>query len=548
MKKLLSISLLMMVICSACNRLHESEITHLAFKAEEDSRWGLIDWEGNPLIENEFTEEPSSVFEGRFSVKNDDGLYEFYTAEKKFRKIGKEYVQVGHFNNGLAPVVEKDKPVSFIHLDGTLAFVFDTYKNEPVISVSNFSEGLAYFKTLSGKYGYIDTKGKVVIDAIYKEVSLFEDGLSIVQKDNDDNNYVINKEGKELFHYRPSDSDSDFIADGKIFYTELISDLKCFGIMDKNGNKILKASTKYKQLRPACKDYLIFENKVGNEGLIDKKENIIIRAKYEGLYKAGDIFIYEHNGRKGILSCDGTEITEPKYDEILLFGEKGKYSYAKDDNEWVLIDKKGNESSTKNFYKISVPEWYICVNSDYVNIQEEVNKVLKYINNDGSIDKVTYNTKPYEFAQIYSADYKVSDLIDKEYLLWPLNRERFFKVALQVNFTDKVIKPNYEQKWKENYYGNGHWENEITGYVYNEYAIPKTFVLKFEPTLKLSERTKEVFDAVTNWFEASGFTKLSTENEDNITSVFWEKNTSHKIHAGVHLFKKDKYISIAIGK
>ena len=56
MKRLLSISLLMMVICSACNRLHENEITHLAFKAEEDSRWGLIDWEGNPLIENEFTE------------------------------------------------------------------------------------------------------------------------------------------------------------------------------------------------------------------------------------------------------------------------------------------------------------------------------------------------------------------------------------------------------------------------------------------------------------------------------------------------------------
>lgn len=542
-----------MIICFACNSLPEDDtVTHIPFKADEDSRWGLIDLEGNILIENEFEKEPSSVHEGLFSVINDDGLYEFYTAEKKFKRIGNEYVDAGHFSNGLAPVVEKNKPVSFIHKDGSTAFIFDRYNNEPVIAVSNFKEGLAYFKTSSGKYGYIDTKGKVVIDAIYENVRLFNDGLSIVQKPNDENNYVINKKGEELFHYKPADSNRysyyDFIADGKIFYTELKSDLKCFGIMDKNGNKILKASTKYRYLYPIGKDYFIFENKAGNRGVIDKNGDIIIRAKYEYLDSSGDIMIYEHNGKKGILSYDGTEITEPKYDNILSYSDKGEYLYVHDNDEWILIDKKGRENNSKNFYKISGTYYDLEIHSDYVDIQTEVDRVLKLINKDGSIDKVTYSTTPGEFAHIYNIDYKVSDLKDKKIMYINLGYEKFFKVDLLVEFSENVIIPNYERKWKESYWGSGHWENEITGYSYNENSIPKINTIGLSLRDKLIERKQEVFDAICFWMESNGYTKLSTENEEGNISVYWEKKTSFIIKAGTHFNSTENRISIAIGK
>ncbi|WP_455623648.1 hypothetical protein [Parabacteroides sp.] len=70
------------IIMSACNQnSSKNEETHIPFKSEKDSRWGLIDWEGNPLIEDEFDEKPSVVTEGRFYVKNSDGLFEFYSAE-----------------------------------------------------------------------------------------------------------------------------------------------------------------------------------------------------------------------------------------------------------------------------------------------------------------------------------------------------------------------------------------------------------------------------------------------------------------------------------
>ena len=117
--------LALITLLSACEKSSTYEATHLPYQADEESRWGLIDWEGNPLIEDEFEEIPSPVVEGRFYVKNRDDLYEFYTAEKKFKKIGGEYISVGVFHDGLAPVVEPNQPISYIHLDGTIAFKLD---------------------------------------------------------------------------------------------------------------------------------------------------------------------------------------------------------------------------------------------------------------------------------------------------------------------------------------------------------------------------------------------------------------------------------------
>lgn len=613
------LSFVLMLFVSACNQDSGREkVTHIPYKADQDSRWGLIDWEGNPLIEDEFTEKPSAVIEDRFYVKNSDGLYEFYTAEKKFKKIGKEYVRVRAFHDGLAPVVEKDKPVSFIRPDGTVAFTFDSYKDEAIQAVSVFQEGRALFLTNSGKCGYIDVNGKVVIEPIYDKASLFYNNSACVYKAQNEKygeTFLIDKDGKIYFKVNPGYHIESLFSEHYVIYSEKIIEKemlygvlneseeyavtideekscdifneqgekipntvkkygeifaeqidedKSYGILNEQGEKILKAAKKYREIKSSYKNCVVFKNRSEEYGLMDKEGDVVIRPKYNYLKALDDLLIYSENDKYGLVSYKGDKICDAIYNEILPFQLNNKYTYALDNNEWILIDKNGKDIHKNSFYYVSgseyieypsltvmkslTPSWYdLLVESDYVDVQAEVDKVMKLVKEDGSIDKLSYNTTPVEFANIYDIDYKASDLKDEKWMSQSLKSGKFIRPSLSVKYNANVITPNYERKWKESYWGGGHWENEVTGYSYNNDVQIETFRFYLEPTGKLVDRKQDMFDAVCQWMKTSGYTKLSTNNnnEERI-SVYWEKKTPFIIKAGVH-FTKD-YVIIVIGK
>lgn len=544
-----------------------NEVTHIPYKADENSRWGLIDWEGSPLIEDEFKEEPSVVTEDRFYVKNSNGLYDFYTAEKKIKKIGNEYVRVGAFHDGLAPVVEKDQPVSFIRPDGTVAFTFNSYKDETIQAVSIFQEGRALFLTISGKYGYIDVNGKVVIEPIYERATLFYNNSACVYKSQNEKygeTFLIDKNGKEYFKINPDYKVEFLLSENKIVYKEKIDGGNACGFLDEQGVKVLKASKKYSEIEPFYKNYAVFANQSYEYGLMDKEGNIKIRAKYSNLIASEDVLIYSENDKSGLVSYDGDKICDAIYDKILPFQLNSKYTYALDNKEWVLIDKNGKDTHQGDFYAIAGADQLDChllnfsrsiqllgpsllIESDYIDLQAEVDKVMKLIKEDGSIDKLTYDTKPNEFANIYGLEYNASDLQDKKQMVKVLPKERYINLLLAIDYNSNVIVPNYERKWQEGYRGTGYWENEISGYSYNGDAKIEKFSLGFEPTGKLVDRKRDLFDAVCHWMEMKGYTKLSTENEnEKMISVYWEKKTPFVIKSGVHL--QEEGIIISIGK
>ena len=102
-------------------------------------------------------------------------------------------------------------------------------------------------------------------------------------------------------------------------------------------------------------------------------------------------------------------------------------------------------------------------------------------------------------------------------------------------------------KWKESYRGRGYWENEIVGYSYNDDARITMMGLSLVPMGKLVDRKQEMFDAACHWMETRGYTKLSTDN-NNEGEIFvsWEKKTAFIIKAGVYLTKD--YVAIIIRK
>ncbi len=160
---------------------------------EKDDKWGYIDKTGKVVIDYQF--DFSETFADGLLMKleksNDIGY-----SMKCFDKTGKvvieannKYYDVDNFAEGLAPVADKDGKWGYIDKKGKL--VIDCQYD----SASSFSDGLARVKK-DGKIGYINSKNKVVIDFIYDEGNSFSEDLAYVRKEND--SMFIDKKGKTI--------------------------------------------------------------------------------------------------------------------------------------------------------------------------------------------------------------------------------------------------------------------------------------------------------------------------------------------------------------
>lgn len=171
------------------------------------------------------------------------------------------------FNEGFAPV-KKNGKWGYIDLKGKVVidFLFD--------DAWCFSEGLAPVK-LNGKYGYINNKGKVVIDCTYVSSYGFHKGVAVVKDDNK------------------------------------------FGFINRNGAWLIKPE--YDDVDLGRNDYEWTKNNVvriqkgdlwGAAKVLDGKVEIIVKPKYSKLYPYRDNkaqFVILHKDKNGNYTLKRTE-------------------------------------------------------------------------------------------------------------------------------------------------------------------------------------------------------------------------------------------------
>lgn len=78
-----SVLSLALASCSGSGEHNASE--YLPFKSSENGKWGMVSVDGEVLFEEEFTNQPTEVKNGRFLVRNNNGLWEMF-------KIGRAHV------------------------------------------------------------------------------------------------------------------------------------------------------------------------------------------------------------------------------------------------------------------------------------------------------------------------------------------------------------------------------------------------------------------------------------------------------------------------
>lgn len=298
---------------------------------------------------------------------------------------------------------------------GNLVFQMDaSYLGE-------FSENLAPFqKTSNGKYGFVDTTGKIVVEAKYDRVRPFQDGLAAVRTSTLGGWSFIDTTGAVVLETKYRNI-KDFKNGFAIFETN------DFGVIDKTGNVVIapqfgsylfrgdfsqarrfsegfafvslgagkptylnregryaftseiSAGGDFKDgIAPAkVSRYSKFYNKTsGNWGVVDAKGEWVIRPDYQSVkYFNEELAPAQINDKWGFIDLAGRWVIEPQFANVGEFSEG--IAPATDGEHWGYVDRHG--------------EWVISPKFEAVASISEDLAVVKidgkfgYINRDGKV-------------------------------------------------------------------------------------------------------------------------------------------------------------------
>lgn len=381
MRKTLIIKMAAMVVAvlslASCAKEGNSQLEAFAFKGSDDANWGMINADGKVIFSDEFKEAPTPATDGRFFVETQEGVYEMFTLDKKPKKVGDEYVSVTSFDNGVALVAEKGKPIEIINTDGKVIKVLDKIDGKVIENAERFYRGYSIVSTADSLLAVVDTKGETVLKPVYSQIIPYADDKFIVKKG--DKKMVVDNKGKEVISLSKYEWVQSVATASSIDVSSYIAvnpkkdgdDI--WGIIDEKGESVVRPSSKYRGIKAIISDKMfIYTNEDDNYGLMGFDGESLIRAKYDILMCLDENIFAAYSEKDGnyeakIINKDDEKISENTYQRILPFA--GDCAFAKvSDKEWVVIDRNGKEE--KDAPDIADMEFHLAeyVQSDYVDL------------------------------------------------------------------------------------------------------------------------------------------------------------------------------------
>ena len=140
---------------------------------QKNGYWGCIDKNGKTVVP--FMFDKIKLFSEGHAVVCDGWHWGYVNKDGKI-VIPEKYDQAYDFSNGLAHVIERG---CHCYIDVTGRIVARGFYD-----ACDYSEGYALVQNpTNGKWGYIDTKGIVVVPYIFDDASSFSEGRALVKKD-----------------------------------------------------------------------------------------------------------------------------------------------------------------------------------------------------------------------------------------------------------------------------------------------------------------------------------------------------------------------------
>ena len=323
----------------ACNSKNEPDLRLIPVKSSD--KWEYIDKEGKIIINPQF-DEANCFFEGLAAVRNTATPPRYgFIDDKGIYVINANYVQVTRFSEGLACVVQENGAPTYVDAKGQIKI---TLKDAQTATI--FREGFACFSQndKDGKviYGYIDNTGAQKIVPQFSEAQLFSDGMA----------GVANKDGKWGF----IDTKGQIVINYQFNYVQsykeglcIVYDGKNYGYIDKSGKYVI--NPQFEEASPFSEG-LASVRMTGKYGYIDKTGKIQINPQFESASEFNNSCAAVESSRKwGYIDKDGKYLINPQFDGATKFF--GKIAFVGSNRKAGIIDKEGKYLVNPQFDDIS---------------------------------------------------------------------------------------------------------------------------------------------------------------------------------------------------
>ena len=332
--------------------IQDSDIQY--YKLEKDGLYGVIDKEGNVVIEPKYTSIDIPNPTKAVFIKSDDG---------------KNYSAIDEKGNQL----------------------FTDYDSVEAISINSITSNIPYEKTVlkykqGGLYGLIDFDGKKITENIYNSITNIDYKEGNLKVEQNGSYGVINIKGTTILEpvYDAIMADGYYNEETKYekagFILRIVTDEGYrFGYADRTGKIIL--DTLYNEVSRLTEvkgdDVYLVTSTNGRYGLYKNNKEILANEYTDISFDPNNnLLIVQKDQAQGVVNLEGNNIVPIDYDNIII---GGKYIDAQKGEETVVFDSNGNNLNTDilSYNQVSDLAIVIDKNNNYNIVDSSGNKKLK---------------------------------------------------------------------------------------------------------------------------------------------------------------------------
>ena len=495
----------------------ERPVEYVAVKIDGSELWSVIDAKSGEVVCKDEFKAQSVLTDGEMLyLMLEDGTKEVYNINNVKTPVASKLVDVAPFNGcDVTVAVKEGKAPCIIDREGKQVAQLPN----SVTQVCNFSEGLAPFCQGDSLWGYIDTKGKVVINPKYDAADSFTDGLAAVGVGKGDDMTVkfIDKDNKVKFTIK---KDKYELHDSKFRegYLAVVKGEKIV-LLDKEGNEAVKSA----KMEKGYGGYIVCDGKFafskdGELGLMNIDGEVLVRSKYQELWigEDGTIVACLKDGEKqryGIIDDKGEEVLPFDYDDIRPLIGTGNLM-VKEGRTWALVNKEGKEITKDTYDEVSYAlsgkyPSRMFVRSNYFDAEGNAELVAKEISGDSF-----FGVK----AGVTAADLIASGVTDitgeasgysyRSTLSVTRNLGMLGSVEATISFADGITSPIKEIEY-------GYWYNyeRIVGYEFNKTSVPMMAEIYVSVGSQFANQRDKFMEALCTEVANRGFSKGDAEGD-----------------------------------